>query len=100
MVWANHLFLGCRCGPPTAGWPCPHQSILSLGIYTAPRWTWRQPPTDPLLAFPREKNLSSEPRFSLVNEWLGWLQQLNDRACSAGVLQGGRIAMVIVITVY
>jgi hypothetical protein len=23
MVWANHLFLGCRCGPLAAGLPCP-----------------------------------------------------------------------------
>lgn len=23
MVWANHLFLGCRCGPLPSGWPWP-----------------------------------------------------------------------------
>ncbi|KAL1780271.1 CDKN2AIP N-terminal [Sigmodon hispidus] len=32
MVWANHLFLGCRCGPPPASWHCPRMPTLSLAI--------------------------------------------------------------------
>lgn len=44
MVWANHLFLGCRCGPPPAYCPRPHLPTLTLAV-PRPTLNPAQPPT-------------------------------------------------------